>query len=106
MKLPFNKNAVKQKPSGAEKQSPMALTSSIPDVDVGSSEVIASTTPNDANVQDKLVFQAWYRMYENIERWRYALQYAENPILPQRLLLYRIYDEIMLDSTVISEIGS
>jgi hypothetical protein len=43
---------------------------------------------------------SWYRMYENIERWRQAIQFAENPVLPQRILLYRIYDEVWLDQHV------
>jgi hypothetical protein len=73
----------------------------ISDPDIPKQLIIAG--PNDdKNVAENIRTRksSWYRMYENIERWRQAIQYAQNPVLPQRILLYRVYDEVDLDNHI------
>lgn len=73
----------------------------IPDHDIPEDKIVIGPTDSQSVAENIRWRQtSWYRMYENIERWRQAIQYAENPVLPQRILLYRIYDEVWLDQHV------
>ena len=71
----------------------------VPDSSIPKNE-IKSAPKEEENLTAKLNKQSWYREFETIKRWRTALQYAENPVQRQRLLLYRIYEEVWLDTNV------
>lgn len=60
-----------------------------------------TTRPN--RVSDTLLPSTNARAKKDIQQWRTALQAAENAENPKRLLLYSLYDEIILDLHLTSE---
>jgi phage gp29-like protein len=47
---------------------------------------------------EKIIQMTNYRSKQDIERWRMALQMAENWDMPRRTNLYNLYDEVILDA--------
>lgn len=55
-------------------------------------------------VRDSIVLQSNSRAKKDIQQWRTALNAAENVENPKRLLLYNLYEEIILDAHLSAEI--
>lgn len=55
-------------------------------------------------VLDNIIRSNISRAKKDINAWRSALQQAENVDKPKRLLLYNLYDELVLDAHLIAEI--
>ncbi len=63
---------------------------------------MAELRPN--RLLDNIIKQSIFRARRDINQWRNALKRAENVEMPRRDLLYNIYNEIMLDAHLSSEI--
>lgn len=55
---------------------------------------------------DRLIKQTVIRYQQNIDKWRLALNSAENVIVPNRIALYTLYRELVFDNTYVSCINN
>ncbi len=63
---------------------------------------MANNRPN--RVKDSIVPSTMARARKDINQWRSALQAAENAERPNRTLLYNLFDELVLDTHLTSEL--
>jgi len=63
---------------------------------------MAKKRPN--KLLDKLIVSNTSRARKDINNWRVALQQAENVDNPKRVLLYSLYDELVIDANLSAEI--
>lgn len=69
-----------------------------------SKEKAKTTTERPDRVVNKMIRSNNSRARKDINQWRTALQQAENVDSPKRILLYNLYDEILLDAHLTAEI--
>src|SRR5579862_7667560 len=63
------------------------------------------TKPKSDAVVTHIIEQSIWRVRQDIDTWRGAIMAAENIIYPQRVHLYTLYDEIILDAHVQAVMG-
>jgi len=63
-----------------------------------------TTTVRPDRVVNKIIKSNNSRARKDISQWRTALQQAENVENPKRILLYNLYDEVLLDAHLTAEI--
>lgn len=61
-------------------------------------EMAARNKKKTNDLLEQIIQQTRYRSKQDIQRWRLALQQAENYDMPRRLNLYNLYNEIILDA--------
>ena len=61
-------------------------------------EMAARNKKKTNDLLEQIIQQTRYRSKQDIQRWRLALQQAENYDMPRRTNLYNLYNEIILDA--------
>lgn len=69
-------------------------------ITIGKIKNVDKPQPTRTQITEQIIARQQFRQVEDVKKWRIALQMAEDPDIPSRHTLIRIYKDVMLDGHI------